>query len=152
MPRGVIALVICASGCGRIGFDSQDAGPAPHDCWAGWRAGAPVINSPHHIDELATDAIERNPSMGANKIGLVLARGPMDNRDLFIATRTAVGAPFGTPTAIEPLDSAVDDTRLSVSADGLVAELASIRNGTDYDLFEARRATTSATFGPPSAT
>lgn len=150
----MIALVAMAAGCGRIGFDARDAdggsGDAAADCWASWRAGMPALGTPRHIDELATDAIESNPSMGANKTILFFDRGPMDNRDLYFATRSLVDGAFGVATPFEPLNSGVDDTRVSVSADGLVAELSSIRNGNDYDLYEARRGVTSDSFGAPS--
>jgi Tol biopolymer transport system component len=116
---------------------------------AGFAAPAPLT-------EVNSSAADGAPFVTADDTSLYFfsqrGGGTPTARDLYIATRGAPGAPFGTPVALAAINSAQLDQSPQLSADGLELWLGSHRGNTGFeDLYVARRARTSDPFAAPVA-
>lgn len=153
-----LAVGICAvlAGCGRTGFDLIDASTeqSPIDtgagCWAAWTSGPLRLATPQPLGEIATPEAHGDPSLSPDALALYFSRGS-GAKDYYVARRPDRTSPWGTPTRIDDLSSPQDDTKLSLTGDGLVAILSSERSpATSADLWEATRAATTDAFGTAS--
>src|SRR5206468_1862445 len=74
-----------------------------------YRASRPDVGSPWGppapITELNTPVDDVGPSFAGGDLELYFASGPTGNRDLYVATRSAVGQPFGPRMALASLNS-----------------------------------------------
>jgi hypothetical protein len=176
-PNAALAALAwaLAAACGRLHFDtdadtdggggggggalgsgrdapagSADAGT---DCWAAWRAGTVQFGSAAPVSELNTAQTETDPSLADGGLTLYFDRGSADDRDLYMAQRPARGAAFGTPVLLSTIsDPTEDDTRLTVTTDGLTGVFTSITSHVNYRLYQTQRASEADAFGAPTDT
>ena len=120
-------------------------------CWARWLAGTPVLSGTRALTTMNSTSYDRDPSLSPDELTLYLSsdRTGSQNGDVWAATRTSTSAAFGTPTIETSVSSGSAETRVSFTADGLLAALGSSRTGTEggIDIFLATRASTSTPFG-----
>lgn len=166
MRRGLVALVTLAGCSFTSPGGSPDASTVPGDpdartqdtpdsnpgadCFAAWRdhsialtAGAPLAN-------LNSTAEDRDPFVSADELTLFFAsrRGGTQGADVFVATRLAITDDFGTPTKAGDFNTSSDDTKMAMTANGLVAVVASGRGGGEGadDLWISTRGSPTASF------
>lgn len=122
-------------------FHSSRPGRGLRDLYRSTRATtADPWGSPTLISELSTADYDESAFFiddlrlvfGARRAG---GRGGLD---LYIATRPAIGAPFGEPVPIDEINTDADETDPWVSPDGAVLYFMSDRDGTP-DLYRAVR-------------
>jgi hypothetical protein len=158
----LVVLLICLTAC-RFGFeartagdgggDSPDDGGGPDvafgDCWSAWLTGPLQLSTPAPVTSLNTGVLEGDPFLSPDALTMYFAR----SGDLFAATRPDRFSAFGDVTAITELNSAQDETKLTVTSDGRVAIWSTTRTGSlSYDLWEATRATSTGAFATPTQT
>jgi len=101
-------------------------------------------SAPQRITELTTAVGEDDPSLTADLLEIYFGSpraGTLGNEDIWFATRTSVGDPFGTPVNIATLNSSSPESNIRISADGLSIYFASNRSPSlDFDLWTATRA------------
>jgi Tol biopolymer transport system component len=129
------------------GVDGAPDAPPTTGCWAAWHAG-PTFGTPRELIELSTGGFDGDPFLAADDLTLYFSRGPP--QDVVVAVRPDRTSAFGPAAADFALNSLADEARVSLTADGLVAALASNRSGISFDLHEATRSSTSMPFGTPS--
>lgn len=78
--------------------------------------------------------------------------GGPGNQDIWVSTRTATSAPWGTPSCVTELSSAYHETGTAVSADGLTIWLSSDRPGGKggYDIWTSTRASRDSSWSTPT--
>jgi hypothetical protein len=137
--RPVILFVVSA--CGRIGFDGID----PIDD-AGTDAPAPW--GPPALIAITGGGLDDDPTLTPDALELYFER----NRDIFVATRAAIGAPWSTPMLVASLSVSATDTTPELAPDGLTMYLSSARAGGlgDFDILTSQRATLGAPWPPPT--
>lgn len=155
--RGCVVVLLLAAGCGRIDFDelttgdSQTSDGVAAGCWASWRSGAVAVQAPRMLDELSTGVSLGDPSLSGDALTLYYTRADA-SVDLHVATRAAIGDRWTPVGAISELDMASDDTKLTVTSDGLTGVFASNRASTDIELFMTSRSATTDPWGTPTRT
>jgi hypothetical protein len=160
MTRTVVFLVLFA-GCGRIGFTDEAIGPGDlgvdsgvaairnTGCWPAWHSGAPALSAPTRIEELVIGSTRlTNPSLSADRLQMFYET---DNNggDLMMTTRAATDQPWYAPRPITELDTTDEESRFSLSADGLTAVF--IHRGVSVsELRQTTRARVTEPFSPPT--
>ena len=112
-----------------------------------------AFGAPAKLAEVSgTGSYETGPQISGDGLTMYFASDRTGaNLNIFVATRAQRADPFGAPTAVAELSSAVDDAGPSVTNDGLVAVVSSIRGGGNPDLYIATRANATAAFDAPTA-
>lgn len=146
-------MIAGLAGCGRFGFDSValnvsgdsgngDGGAdafAETACWNAWKAGAPIVSPPQLITQLGTTVPTFDPSVSADALTLYYA-DTSNNADLWLATRATRASVWAPVGRITELDTSGAESKLTVTADGLVGVWAyKSFGGTDADLWMATR-------------
>lgn len=147
-------FVACLSACGFtpsvIHSDAASEGPIEAgsdaaimtDCIDKWFATNLHFSSRHHLDALATQSSERDPTLSHDELTIWFAsdRGGIDE-DVYAAKRTSIGAPFGTPMPHNVVNTQQDETKFAVSDNELSYAIASDRVGSHggYDIFVSHR-------------
>lgn len=159
MRHGAL-LILCALGCGRVGFQHGDPGPvedggalsdgALDGGMGGWRFGPAVRMD--ELSELGSD--EDDPTLTEDMLEIYFEHEPrFGDSDIFVARRTSVSEPFGTPVRAGELSSPERDSTPEISADGLTIYLASARLGggatSGLDVFVSTRASRGAPWSTP---
>lgn len=95
-----------------------------------------------------------SPALTADGLTMILSSsrtGGLGNGDLYVTTRTAVGAAWTTPTMIAELSTTYSEAECSISSDGLELAFSSSRlpNKGGNDLWLATRASTTAPWNAP---
>jgi Tol biopolymer transport system component len=130
-------------------IDTPPDGPEP--CITRWfdgtiRFGTPLalagVNSPADSD--------RDMFLTRDELTIYFASdrgGPLE--DVYVATRTAIGQPFVTPVVFAPASTAGDDTKMSMTDDGLLLVVATDRAGGQgaFDIWQATRSSASNSWG-----
>lgn len=142
--RGLVAVL--ALGCGRIDFAPLDASTTAGDsggsngggdgmtCTSGsWSTPMLVANV-----NGAWDVLHSTLSANALELYLSIASSSTAGVDLFVATRTFVGLPFGAPTPITGLNTAGNDESFTLTPDGVIAYFTSDSTGT-WRLYQTSR-------------
>jgi len=152
-----LVIVLWLVGCGRIGFDdvsrpagdgAADGDGAPGvDCWSAWRSGSPSLSSPERLGVSTTDP-DANASLTADGLTLFFDHGPDGNHDLVVATRATRNLPFDAVMPLSSLNSGSEESRLTVTDDGLLGVMASTRLGS-FDLYQTERTAPTMAFGAP---
>lgn len=107
-------------------------------CNAGtWGVAQPIWTDPQGPDY--------GPGLSADRLTLTFSRETSGHRELHLAQRSDVGAPFGPATRIGELAGGNNTTPV-LSADGLRLYFASDRNGS-WDLWQAARTEVTSSFG-----
>ncbi|MFN0246676.1 MAG: TolB family protein [Kofleriaceae bacterium] len=146
--RWVALAGIATAGCGRVGFEHQDAAldvididaatcPTPSS-WS-----APVLHA-----ALTSPVQDWSPALSGDTLRIVFQSDRTGDSELFEATRASATAMFGGPTALTPLNSMGEEQAPTLSVDGLVIFFTSDRSGA-HVLYRATRAAVSAPFDPP---
>ncbi len=161
MRRLGVGICVVFSGCGRSGFDLVDAQPTDTvdtvdavdaGCWPAWTTGPLRLTTPARVSELATSAAQGDPSLSPDGLTLYFSQGS-SGKDYYATRRADRTAPWGAPSRLDDLSSTGDDTKLTLSDDGLVAIVSSDRApATSFDLWEATRASAAVPFGTPTRT
>ena len=139
--------------------DSGDSGvdTLPSSRCTPWPTGF-GLSTPVPVTELNSDTTEQSFSLmpdGRTAYFSSARGGGVGASDVYVATRTTPTGPFQTVSAYKSINTADEESQLSLSADGLVAMLATTRPGGAglSDIWIATRASTaqpftSATFFP----
>jgi Tol biopolymer transport system component len=155
--RAALALVALI-GCGRIAFDplgtgNGDAGgdsAVDAGCWPQWRAGTLSPSPARRLDELGTGAQLSDASVSSDGLTLYYVSNASGNQEILTATRSAPRMAWTPTGAIAELLSPADDTKLSVSADGLLGIFSSARGGADFELYMIERANANDPWSAPT--
>lgn len=133
-----------------------DVDAAPVECWSAWLDGTVNLGVPTRVAELNVQGTgSLNPSISFDGLEIYLARGgTVTGVDLLRATRTSRDAPFGTPQLVTELQTALDESRISLTAEGLVGVFTSSRTGTvgGLDLWQTKRASLTSEWREITAT
>jgi hypothetical protein len=135
--------------------DAPDAPEPPSDapavgCWDAWITGPLAIAPPVRIEALrAQSAGTSNPSIAFDGLTIYVTR----SGEIMRSTRASLAASFGTPEILTDLQTAADESRISTTADELLAVFASSRTGTAgmLDLWQATRTSKAEPFGNVTA-
>jgi Tol biopolymer transport system component len=124
--------------------DALDALAPPQDgsvnCFAAWHVGPLHFTMPAAIaftDVIPTNVFERDPFLSPDEKTLYFgANLPPPNglpntgaEDVYIATRSALDQPFGTPAVYLPASSPNNESKMSMTLDGSFLVVASDRPG-----------------------
>jgi Tol biopolymer transport system component len=99
---------------------------------AAWSTVSPLseLNTPDHA--------EGHVALSDDRLRAYFSRVVAGDEDLFLAVRPAIDKPFGTPVAIEELDSTAIEAHQKVSSDERTIVFTSTRDGS-ADLYESVR-------------
>jgi hypothetical protein len=123
------------------------------DCWDAWRTGPLRLSSPRLLIELSSPMLEGDPWLSPDALTLYFGRANPMTGDFFAVVRPDRDSPFGAPAAITELNTAADETKLSMTADGLIVVWSSDRMGSQgWDLWEATRGASNQPFGTATQT
>jgi Tol biopolymer transport system component len=126
---------------------------APATCTDRWRAGTIRFGTPVPIDEVNSSDYDRDPflSLDERTIWFSSGRSGGTNGTVYIAKRLSPTGVFGTVMIDEDFDSPDDDTKLSMTEDGLYAVVGSKRSGSaGVDVWAAQRASINDNWPVPS--
>jgi Tol biopolymer transport system component len=117
--------------------------PPEAACLAKWRAG-PTLSTPVMVGGVNTTGDEGDPFLTADEKTIYFVR----SADIYKGTRTSLSNGFSNVAKASDLSSGANDTKVSLTADGLTAFLNSARTGTGgaTDIFHAQRGSATATF------
>jgi hypothetical protein len=114
---------------------------------------------PYHFDapvlvtELASPSRTDNPTLTDDLLEIYFTtdRVSGNNGDVWFATRTSPSAPFGTPAAVDAVNSSSFETSSAISADGLTLWLGSDRAGGAgaEDIWVSQRDTRASSWSTP---
>ena len=152
-----LGLVVVLAGCGRVNFDplAGDGGPSDDGagavtCWPAWKAGTPSIGAPRQLTELGAGIRRGDPSPMRDALTLYYYEDAT-TAELHYATRTDRSATWTPRGLIPELASTDNNTKLTVTADGLTGVFASTRVGNaSYALWMTTRTAASGSFGAPT--
>jgi Tol biopolymer transport system component len=128
-----------------------DAPPVP-TCLERWgdntiRFGMPVV-----LANVNSTSFERDPFLTADELTLYLSTARVGSMggDTWVATRANIAMPFGTPVRANSFSTAGNETKTSITANGLFAVVGSDQAGGagGVDIWETSRATTGVAWGP----
>lgn len=148
-PRLLVA--VCASACGRIGFDSEDATSDGANTDATCTLGA--WSTSERVESLV---IANSSTLGAqiapDGLSIYVGSDNPDTQalDLYSASRTSRTDSFSTPTHLVTLSGATYDHNPTITGDGLELWFSSDRTGVRC-LYRTVRATTAAAWPAPTA-
>jgi Tol biopolymer transport system component len=127
-----------------------DAAPTS-TCLDHWFANTIRFVSPVQIANVNSTSFERDPFLTPDELTLYFssARTGSTGSDTWVATRTAITAAFGTPVRSTTFSTSGNDTKASITADGLYAVVGSDQAGGSggVDIWETSRGTTGASWG-----
>jgi hypothetical protein len=130
------------------------------DVWFATRAGASdAFGAPQPVDAVNTSGFETSSAISADGLTLWFGSdrpGGVGAIDVWVAQRTARGAPWSTPVNVVALNSPSDDIPRPPGLHALVMPMASTRPaatnpGGVYQTYLAARPQTGAPFGTPVA-
>jgi WD40-like Beta Propeller Repeat len=124
----------------------------PTDCSSAWFAHTIQLTAGVALPINSTFT-DRDPFVTADGLTLYFgsARNGGTGVDIWSASRASVTSEFASPVMVSALDSAVEDTKVSMTQDMLDLTMTSQRNGT-VDVFEATRVVATTDFGALSTT
>jgi len=134
-----VAIGISADGL-ELALDSSRGGASGRDLYLSKRANATQPwGIPVGISELNDATTQKLPQLADDGRAIWFVQTTTSNGDdIMVATRPALDAPFGTPTAVSELNSATAEDDPWISNDQRTIVFASSRNG-NFDLFIATR-------------
>jgi hypothetical protein len=131
----------------------QIGGAGGRDIWSSRRAtSTDAWGTPLPIAEICTASGDIHPEISVDGLRMWFAsrRPGVGGLDIYATARATRAGLWGPPVLITELASIADDSRVSVTADGLDLLLASNRAvGTGTDLYRSHRSDVAATWGPP---
>ena len=140
------------------GMDAgSGSGSGSQPCLARWHDGSMAWGSPVELTELETAAVQvfGDPFVGSDELTIYFGGLGSDqaNEDIFMATRAALGDPFGAPQLFAPASlPASAESKFSLSDDQLQFVVASDRSGGKggADIWLSKRSGSSASFPAPA--
>jgi hypothetical protein len=131
-------------------FTSRRPGPGNGDVWhAGRSARTLAFGAPELVAEVSTEYQELSPAISPDGLILWLASdrpGTLGDLDIWQFERASREAKWQGPRNVTGLNSTSDDLPRPLGARGLVMPFASRREGTEYQIYLARRASPQAPF------
>lgn len=104
--------------------------------------------APIRVEELSTSDDDNTPEVSADGLTMHFTSNRDGNNDVYVATRTSRGEPWGTPERVAELSSGDQDFAACTDGSGLVLTMTRIIGG-NPELFEAIRPSTAAAWGTP---
>jgi WD40 repeat protein len=146
MGRASVAALLIAGACGfhlpAPGGGSDDTAPdasgnngdsgSSATCLERWLAHDLSFTNIHRIDEVSSAEVDRDPYLTRDQLTLFLSSGRDSSSDvnIYVASRPTPTDAFAAPAlATGSLNSTAEDGRLTLTADGLTAVIASARTG-----------------------
>ncbi|HEY1817161.1 MAG TPA: hypothetical protein VGG74_32665 [Kofleriaceae bacterium] len=119
---------------------SIDGSAQPRDCMAEWRSGTIAFEAPQLISELSTSGIERDPFVSQDELTIYFSHdSPEGDMDVYTASRAHVGDAFGSASAFDVVNTSDDESKMSISTDGLTLIVCrSVASGGDDDYMTTR--------------
>ena len=132
-----------------------DAPPAV-TCLDRWNDNTIRFGNPVPLATVNSASFERDPFLTADELTLYLSTARIGSMggDTWVATRASIAAAFGTPVRATSFSTAGNETKTSITADGLFAVVGSDQGGGagGVDVWETSRATTTAAWAPLTRT
>lgn len=132
-------------------IDAPVDGPST-TCHQRWLAGTVTFTDLRALTEVNSSTYDRDPTISPDELTLYWSSGRTTSLggDVWRATRANRTLPFGTPVLQTDVNSAQNETRLSITSNGLLAAIGSDRVGTmgGVDIWLATRVSTAAPWGP----
>jgi len=130
--------------------------PQPANCYARWLSGTVSFTNLRALTEVNSSTYDRDPTISADELTLYWSSGrtPSQGGDVWVATRASRTAPFGAPALKADVNTASNETRLSITSNGLIAAIGSDRAGTvgGVDIWIATRTMTTLPWGAATQT
>lgn len=124
-----------------------DGPPPPPTCYDRWLDNTIRFGNPALIGNVNSTSFERDPFLSADELTLYFstARVGSQGGDIWIASRSSLTSSFGTPTRFAPFSTAGNETKASITANGLYAVIGSDQAGGagGVDVWESTRTSTS---------
>ncbi|HEY3801419.1 MAG TPA: hypothetical protein VGL61_02395 [Kofleriaceae bacterium] len=119
---------------------SIDGSAQPRDCMAEWRSGTIAFEPPQLIGELSTSGIERDPFVSQDELTIYFSHdSPEGDMDVYTASRAHVGDAFGSASPFDVVNTSSDESKMSISTDGLTLIVCrSVASGGDDDFMTTR--------------
>jgi hypothetical protein len=129
------------------------SGSGSASCLARWRDHSVRFNAPTELAPLMIGTGEDDPFITPDGLTIYFDSMGASSIDIFSSTRATVTDPFPAPQVDASLSSPQDESKASITGDGLDAFVASTATGGDggLDVWETTR-TTASSFGPWSET
>lgn len=128
----------------------------PTPCVQKWLAGGFTIGGIDDPDGFDTAAMERDPFLSPDELTIYFSsnRAGSQAADIYRATRNTPTGVFSNTTKYASASSDADDSKMSMTRDGLYLIIATNKNGTNgsQDLLDASRAANAGTFSTPGRT
>ncbi|OHC03017.1 MAG: hypothetical protein A3H23_04815 [Planctomycetes bacterium RIFCSPLOWO2_12_FULL_40_19] len=128
-------------------FSSNRLGLGGHDIWVSVLPGAPG-----NVSAVNSTANDIAPDISSDGLTLFFTSdrsGGSGGHDIYMATRTAIGNPFGTPVNLATINTGFSDLAPTISSDGLSLYFTSDRSGGfgGFDLYASTRPDLASSFG-----
>lgn len=128
--------------------DAPDASPTDAgmpDAMLAWQPPSMLLN-------VNTGETERGPTVSGDGLTLLFSRStPTNGTDVFMATRTSTGLPFGTAAVVAEVSSALNDSDPHVSPDGLEMIFVRVQSGTlNFQFMRSTRASAAVPWDNPA--
>jgi hypothetical protein len=150
-----MASLALTAGCGRIGFDPNDAAMGD-DADAALDAALPTgpFGMATPVSDLNDGATDAGPTLTGDLLEIFFMSkraGGLGQADLWTSTRTDLAAPWSAPTNVTELNTASDDNSPDITADGLTLYFSSERPDSlgMNDIYVATRANRASTWSLP---
>jgi dipeptidyl aminopeptidase/acylaminoacyl peptidase len=143
ISRAAAVGLIAGAGCGSVST-APDAVPSPDG--AGACAPTAPFGTPAPMAEINTAGAEFNAWLSPDELTIyygAVAPAGIGGQDIYVATRASRDAAFGAGVLLSGVNSADDEGKIALTADGLTAYLAVGQPG---DLYTASRASVTAAF------
>ncbi|MBC7977316.1 MAG: PD40 domain-containing protein [Myxococcales bacterium] len=131
-----------------VADDATDTPAA--SCWDHWLAHDVFLEPPVELTQLSSNGQDRDPWISQDGLELYFAREPgmQGMSDVYFATRTSTAQPFANATEVTNLSSDMQDSRVSLTEDGLTLVMSSNRQG-GAQIYLITRTSRAVGFGPP---
>lgn len=151
-------IVLCALGAGcsfphgvSTSLDADPDGMADLDGDSG--SNSCVLgpwNTPQPITELNSGGLDARPRLSPDELSVIFYSDRLGDRDLFTASRTAIGQPFSMPAILPVVNTTSFDRDPALTPDGKELFFASDRFGS-LDIFTSTRPDTASDFSSPQS-
>jgi hypothetical protein len=117
---------------------------APTDCYQRWFAGTIRFDTPIEVPNVNSAVYDRDPFLSPDELTLWLSSGRNGtDAAVYKAKRTNLTSTFSMPMIDTDFDSTDDESKLSITSNGLVAVVGSNRGSSQgIDVWETQRTTT----------
>ncbi|HEU0032875.1 MAG TPA: hypothetical protein VFQ53_19720 [Kofleriaceae bacterium] len=135
---------------GSPGDGTGDPDAAGVSCLERWKTGPLALATPTPLPNVNSSSEDRDPYLTGDERTLYFAsrRTGSQGADVYVALRALPDGAFPAPAKAQDFDSSSDDTKMTLSGDGLLAFVSSMRGGGEgnADLWQASRTATTTPF------